>query len=192
MEEVPSSNPLLGYENLGFSFCFYNCSKECFRGLASLYSNQLPLQLTMKGFTESMNSGVFIPSLRSTSPPPSQKKSGLSFVIASSKITWQNHVMKCCYSSRHIILIASLQRPYAIRIKMQYNFHWTQSYYHQADSSLSKIHESYDNLVTSHPVVIANFRSWSLVFLRKFSTFLFSKDTVQHHPCGLLIINKGS
>lgn len=50
-------------------------------------NNQEPLQFTMKGFVKLMNSEVLIPSFRSISPPPSQKKSGWSFTIASSKIT---------------------------------------------------------------------------------------------------------
>jgi hypothetical protein len=49
--------------------------------------NQLLLQLTINGLINLINSDVRIPSFRSTSPPPNQKKSGVSFTMASSKIT---------------------------------------------------------------------------------------------------------
>uniref|UniRef100_A0A2P2NKC1 Uncharacterized protein n=1 Tax=Rhizophora mucronata TaxID=61149 RepID=A0A2P2NKC1_RHIMU len=55
----------------------------------------------MKGLTKLMNSDVLIPSLRSTSPPPNQKKSGFSLTIASSKMTGMSvfmpiHVTALC------------------------------------------------------------------------------------------------
>lgn len=50
------------------------------------------LQLTMKGLAKLINSEVLIPNFRSISPPPNQKKSGLSFTIASSKITWNQQM----------------------------------------------------------------------------------------------------
>jgi hypothetical protein len=49
--------------------------------------NQLLLQLTMNGLINLINSDVHIPSFISTSPPPNQEKSGVSFTIAS-----QNHL----------------------------------------------------------------------------------------------------
>lgn len=55
--------------------------------------NQVPLQFTMKGLKKLINSEVLIPSFRSISPPPNQKKSGLSFTIASSRITGMSVLM---------------------------------------------------------------------------------------------------
>jgi len=60
--------------------------------IISFCFNHVPLQLTMNGLAKSINSEVLIPSFKSISPPPNQKKSGLSLRIASSKITCDQNI----------------------------------------------------------------------------------------------------